>query len=124
LTDLPGARSRRRIVLTTLGSLGDLHPYIALALGLKARGHEPTLATSEGYRHKIEPLGIGFRLTITVEVAYGNVVTGYVGTIHFSSTDNQAALPANYTFKAADKGVHTFAGLVLRITGSVTENVV
>jgi len=61
LTDLPGARSGCRIVLTTLGSLGDLHPYIALALGLKARGHGPILATSEGYRHKIEPLGIGFR---------------------------------------------------------------
>ncbi len=56
-----GTRSGRRIVLTTLGSLGDLHPYIALALGLKARGHEPTPATSEAYRRKVEPLGIGFR---------------------------------------------------------------
>ena len=50
----------RRIVLTTIGSLGDLHPYIALALGLKARGHDPVIATAEGYRSRIEPLGIGF----------------------------------------------------------------
>ena len=28
---------KRRIVLTTFGSLGDLHHYIALALGLQAR---------------------------------------------------------------------------------------
>lgn len=50
-----------RIVLTTHGSLGDLHPYVAIALGLKARGHEAILATGECYRMKIEALGIGFR---------------------------------------------------------------
>jgi UDP:flavonoid glycosyltransferase YjiC (YdhE family) len=50
----------RRIVLTTAGSLGDLHPYIALALGLRARGHTPLLATSPCYRHKIESLGLPF----------------------------------------------------------------
>jgi rhamnosyltransferase subunit B len=50
-----------RIVITTFGSLGDLHPYIAIALGLKARGHEVILATGECYRKKIESLGIGFR---------------------------------------------------------------
>jgi rhamnosyltransferase subunit B len=50
-----------RIVLTTLGSLGDVHPYIAIALGLKARGHEAVLATAEYYRKKVEALGLGFR---------------------------------------------------------------
>jgi len=50
-----------RIVLATFGSLGDLHPYIAIALSLKARGHETTIATSSFYRQKIESLGIGFR---------------------------------------------------------------
>jgi len=34
--------------------------------------------------------------------AYGNRVSGYTGTIHFTSTDTKAKLPANYTFKAAD----------------------
>jgi UDP:flavonoid glycosyltransferase YjiC (YdhE family) len=58
----PGASPRRRrIVLTTFGSLGDLHPYIAVALGLQARGHEAVIATSGYYRQKIEALGIGFR---------------------------------------------------------------
>jgi UDP:flavonoid glycosyltransferase YjiC (YdhE family) len=58
----PGASFRkRRIVLTTFGSLGDLHPYIAVALGLQARGHEAVIATSGSYRQKIEALGIGFR---------------------------------------------------------------
>jgi UDP:flavonoid glycosyltransferase YjiC (YdhE family) len=41
--------------------LGDLHPYVAIALGLKARGHEVIVATGECYRKKIEAMGIGFR---------------------------------------------------------------
>ena len=51
----------RRVVLTTVGSLGDLHPYIAIALGMKARGHEAVVATSACYRQKVEALGLGFR---------------------------------------------------------------
>ena len=58
--------------------------------------------------------GVAFSLTLTVQDAYGNVVTDYAGTVHFTSTDKTARLPANYTFNAADKGVHAFAGLVLR----------
>jgi hypothetical protein len=61
--------------------------------------------------------GTSFSLTLTIEDAYGNVVTNYLGTIHFSSSDTWARLPANYTFTAADKGVHSFGGLVLRKTG-------
>jgi hypothetical protein len=57
----PGASFRRRIVLPTFGSLGDLHPYLAVALGLQARGHDAVIATSGYYRQKIETLGIGFR---------------------------------------------------------------
>jgi len=51
----------KSIVLTTFGSYGDLHPYLAIALGLKARGHSPVLATSSFYREKIETEGIQFR---------------------------------------------------------------
>src|SRR5206468_2214143 len=53
---------KRRVVLTAIGSLGDLHPYIALALGLRARGHDAVVATSACYRQKVEALGLGFRL--------------------------------------------------------------
>jgi hypothetical protein len=64
--------------------------------------------------------GVAFSLTLTVEDAYGNVVTGYTGTVHFSSSDGTATLPANYTFTAADQGVHTFTGVVLRKKGKQT----
>ncbi len=42
------------------GSLGDLYPYIAVALGLQARGHQAIIATTLHYRRRIEALGIGF----------------------------------------------------------------
>jgi rhamnosyltransferase subunit B len=49
-----------RIVLATFGSYGDLHPYLAVAIGLRDSGHHVTLATSEFYRDKIEGEGIAF----------------------------------------------------------------
>jgi rhamnosyltransferase subunit B len=49
------------ILLTTWGSFGDLHPYIAVGLGLRARGHRVTIATSEAYRLKVEGEGLEFR---------------------------------------------------------------
>ena len=50
----------RRILLATIGSLGDLHPCLALALGLRERGHQPVIASTEVYRAKVEGLGLEF----------------------------------------------------------------
>jgi rhamnosyltransferase subunit B len=49
-----------RIIISTFGSFGDIHPYVAIALELRARGHTPVIATSEVYREKMEALGIEF----------------------------------------------------------------
>jgi rhamnosyltransferase subunit B len=51
-------RSGARILLTTFGSFGDLHPYIAVARVLQTRGHEVGIATSAAYKSKLEALGI------------------------------------------------------------------
>jgi rhamnosyltransferase subunit B len=51
---------KARIVLATHGSLGDLLPYVAIAVGLKARGHTTIIATGECYRKRIEQLKVGF----------------------------------------------------------------
>jgi len=48
----------KRIVISTFGSFGDIHPYVAIALELKARGHAPVIATSEIYREKMDAIGI------------------------------------------------------------------
>jgi hypothetical protein len=47
--------------------------------------------------------------TVTARDAYGNTATSYNGIVHFSSSDPQASLPADYTFTDADAGVHTFS---------------
>jgi len=50
----------RKVVLATMGSLGDLHPFMAVAIALRARGITPVLATAEDYRAKVEAAGIAF----------------------------------------------------------------
>jgi hypothetical protein len=62
----------------------------------------------------------GQSFTVTVSALDGakGIVSAYVGTIHFSSSDQQAGLPADYQFTAADHGVHTFQGVFLGTSGS------
>jgi rhamnosyltransferase subunit B len=50
----------KRIVLTTFGSYGDIHPYMAIATELRARGHRAVIATSELYREKMQTAGLDF----------------------------------------------------------------
>jgi hypothetical protein len=61
--------------------------------------------------------GTPFSITLTAQDASNGTVNGYRGTVTFSSSDGQALLPANYTFTAADAGVHTFI-FTLETTGT------
>lgn len=49
-----------RIIFTTIGSLGDLYPYLAIARRLRQRGHDPLLVTIEYHRARVEAAGIAF----------------------------------------------------------------
>ncbi len=49
-----------KIVLSTFGSLGDLHPLLALAIEMRTRGHEIVINSLEAYREKIAALGFEF----------------------------------------------------------------
>ncbi len=64
-------------------------------------------------------VGVAFSVTVTALDAYGNIATGYLGTIHFTSSDSKAILPSNYTFVAGDAGVHTFT-VTFKKTGTQT----
>jgi hypothetical protein len=70
----------------------------AAAASLKVTGY-PSATTA----------GTSNSFTVTALDGYGNVATGYRGTVHFTSSDAKARLPTDYTFAAADKGAHTFA---------------
>jgi UDP:flavonoid glycosyltransferase YjiC (YdhE family) len=49
-----------RVILATVGSLGDLHPFIALGLALRARGAQVVLAAAAEYRAKVQRAGLDF----------------------------------------------------------------
>jgi hypothetical protein len=66
--------------------------------------------------------GLSNTFTVTIRDSIGQVATGYIGTVFFSSSDVQAGLPASYTFTAADAGIHTFIA-TLRAAGAQTLSV-
>jgi hypothetical protein len=55
---------------------------------------------------------------VTARDQFGNVVSNYAGTVHFSSSDTLAVLPGDYTFVSGDNGMHTFSGVVLKTVGT------
>src|SRR5262249_48321710 len=61
--------------------------------------------------------GTSNSFTVMAKDPFGNTATGYTGTVKFTSSAAKAVLPANYTFTAADPGVHSFAA-TLRSSGT------
>ena len=50
----------RKVVLATVGSLGDLHPFIAVAAALRAQGVHAVIACAPEYQSKVEAAGLAF----------------------------------------------------------------
>src|SRR5262249_41459298 len=64
--------------------------------------------------------GVQGTFRITVQDLYGNTINKapfFTDTVAFTSSDPQAVLPANYTFTAANAGVHDFPA-VLKTSGN------
>lgn len=55
-------REAKKVVLATFGTLGDIYPFIAIALALQARGFAPVVAAPEMHRRAIEGEGVAFAL--------------------------------------------------------------
>jgi rhamnosyltransferase subunit B len=49
-----------RILLTTFGSSGDLNPFLAVGLGLRARGHQVTFAIQNNLQSQVVALGFPY----------------------------------------------------------------
>ncbi len=64
--------------------------------------------------------GVPFSLTVTAQDGANATATGYTGTVHLTSSDGQALLPADYVFTSADKGTHTFTNVTLKTLGTQT----
>lgn len=59
------------------------------------------------------------RVEVVALDANNHVVAGYTGTVHFTSSDSEATLPADYTFSASDNGSHLFS-VTFAATGDQT----
>ncbi len=92
---------------TLLGSLAQIDVTNGAAVSV-------SLAAPSGVT-----VGVAFFLKVTVLDAYGNTVKNYFGTLHFANTAGPAGLPTDYTFTAADAGVHSFA-VTLATAGTQT----
>ena len=76
------------------------------------------------------PLSGGTSQNVTVKAVgtNGAVQTGYRGTVNFTANPAGASLPSNYTFTAADNGVHVFTigsptGLALGYTSITAKDI-
>lgn len=49
-----------RLLFATFGSYGDLHPYMAIGIEMRNRGHQVTIATHASYEAKVKAERLGF----------------------------------------------------------------
>ena len=49
-----------RVVIQTLGSAGDVHPYVGLGRALRARGHDVHVLACEIFQDTVECAGLTF----------------------------------------------------------------
>jgi rhamnosyltransferase subunit B len=61
------------VLLPTLGSAGDVHPFIALGKALAARGHRATILTNPIFQALIETQGLGFLPVGTAQEAHAAI---------------------------------------------------
>jgi len=95
-----------RVVFALIGSLGDLHPVLAVATELRRRGHAVTIATSSCYREKILRVGLGFH-PLRPEVPFVDpafvrgVMAGFRGAVRLLRDFLMPAAPDTYADLAA-----------------------
>jgi hypothetical protein len=89
----------------TVSAAINIGPYVAASLALSA----PSSSVPN----------TPFQLSVTARDKFGNIATGYRGTIHFTGGGAGATFPPDYTFTASDNGFHTFT-VTIAATGSQT----
>jgi hypothetical protein len=109
---IAGRRGRQPLAALTVALALSLVP---LAATVAAATHHELAAAAAGSW----VAGVARTFTVTAHNEDHTVDTGYTGTVHFSSSDPQAVLPADHVFTAADAGVHTFAA-TLETAGTQT----
>lgn len=109
---IAGRRGGRPLAALTVALALSLVP---LAATVAAATHHELVAMAAGNW----AAGVARTFAVTAHNEDHTVDTGYTGTVHFSSSDSLAVLPADYTFTAADAGVRTFTA-TLKTAGPQT----
>jgi rhamnosyltransferase subunit B len=73
MPNLSACRRPLHVLLPTLGSAGDVHPFIALGLALRARMHRVTVITNPLFQPLIEQQGLEFLPVGTAEDVYAAI---------------------------------------------------
>lgn len=110
---LPGTTYHWRmcVSLTSYGQICGADQTFTTAGAAATLGLVPAAATLQS--------GSTTTVTVTAKDGTNLAATGYRGTIHFTSSDPLAVLPADYTYVAGDNGVHAFT-VKLRTPGAQT----
>jgi len=49
-----------RLLIASIGSAGDIHPFIAVGMAMRARGHEVLFLANPHFQERIENAGLHF----------------------------------------------------------------
>lgn len=104
----------RKIVLATHGSLGDLHPFLALGRALKDQNCAVTLASHPDYQQKIETSGLDF-------VPFGASREAYVRDLRLNPAEIIRRLSSDHGFMIKRLIAPYLEGSIHDITPSVRD---
>jgi hypothetical protein len=79
--------------------------------GIGADPAEPSTFQVSGFPSPVSVGDYGY-FAVTAYDAYGNLASNFTGTVHFTSSDAHASLPADYTFTAFDYGTGYFYAIL------------
>jgi hypothetical protein len=101
---------------------GDTAPDLVVADGgLAILVNQPDATHLGVTAPKSAKAGQAVSVTVQALSNFNTVDPTFLGTLHFTSTDPQAQLPADHVFTTADHGVHTFThGVTLKTAGKKT----
>jgi UDP:flavonoid glycosyltransferase YjiC (YdhE family) len=111
-----------RFFLATEGSRGDVQPFLALALALRARGHEVALAATPDFAGEAERLGVSFhgfgRDVREVFREQAEVLANPINTLRYIRDNARRSLRAQFEVLGQAKGADLIVGASLFIAGS------
>jgi sterol 3beta-glucosyltransferase len=102
-----------KALLVTVGSRGDVQPFVALAARLRAQGHEPYLAAPGVYRDLAQPYDVPF-LPLPLDMdAVGAAVAGKHGLRHVLAFARAMGKQAKNVLPVLDQLTQTGADVVV-----------